>query len=589
MLTNKSKRLALWLLCSIFFHINIFAQEKQEEQEEQEIIEHYGDRYVINVGAMHPDKEMTLMDVLQTCPELLSPNGKRLAADYEIWVDNVTLPMDDETLLEAWKASEIEQVEVYLYSAVATGGAGRGGTINLYLKEQEAGTTTGKLMLEGSTRGNGKAYTDIISRTGNVTLRGYALSNLEHVKGSLTDYDRFSSRQGIENVHLNLDWNISDNDNLKVKLFQAFVDSKHKISDDEGTSLTIPETLRNWYGVASYTRTLNAQGATLLSELGADYLNSSMESSKIQDCYTYFFSEASLPLLNNDLSILAGWEIDYYNSWVRDDDRHQTMFNDLYLQLEYAKGPWVFSLGDRFRMINFWHRTYSTADGSLWNKSRTEHSYLASAGYKAGRHFMQGLFSSDYLTPTIYDFYAGYDEEMRRRTYLTDMSTNKFYSAEIRYTYQNPGLIVSGSLLHTWTHNAPVYEERYTGVRASVTWRKGCFRLTAGADYFHGYASETDGDFERHDNFFHLRLLPTLLLKGGWRISSKLLYNSRRYLPMEIHPHFYASVKVNKDLGRHCTLSAEMHDMAGTPRISLLEIGSSYDSRALTLGFSYRF
>ena len=577
------KRLTIWICCSILLCGHLFAQE------EQNIIEHHGDHYVINVEAMKPDKEMTLMDVLMTCPELFSNNGKRLNMDYEIRVDNIGLVMDDETVLEALKASEISTINIYLYTSVYIGGGGRFSTIDIYLKEQAEDTTTGKLLLEGSTRGNGKAYADIVSRTGNVTVRGYALANLEYARGPLTGYDRFSSRQGIENVHLNVDWNISEKDNLKIKLFQNFWDGKYRLYDAEDQVEVIPELQRYWSGVASYTRTLNEQEATLLSECGAGYLNTTVDEAKRRDCSVYFFTEASIPCLNKDLNILAGWEIDYYNLWAIGYEREQMMFNDLYLQLDYTKGPWVLTLGDRMRMINYWHRIYNVADASLWSHNRTEHSYLASVGYKTGRHFVQGLFNRDYFTPIIDDFDMGYDEDMKRRMYITNTQTNMAYSTEVRYTYQQGNLVANGSVLHTWGENISVTDERYTGVRASVTWRNGRLRLTAGGNFYHGYVNAPDYDFDIHDNFFNLRLQPTLLLDGGLRISSRLIYNSRQNLMVETPAHLYASVKVSKDLGRHCTLSADFHDLAGSPRMTYSQMGIYYDDRAVTLGFTYRF
>lgn len=567
----------------MLFCVNIFAAE------EQEIIEHGSDRYIINVEAMKPDKEMTLMDVLLTCPELISDNGKRLNSDYEIRIDNVVLTMDDETILDAFKASEISTIEIYLYTSVSTSGAGRLGTIDIYFKEQETGSTSGKVMLDGGTQGNGKVYADVVTKTGNITLRGYALTNLQHVKGSLTDYERFSSRRAVENAHLNIDWDISKNDNLKIKMTQVFQDSKDKLpnGDQESNVMEIAEIVRDWNAVASYTRTLNDKEATLLAELGAEYMNTHLEGVKVQDCLAYYFTETNIPCLNNALNILAGWEIDYLNSWTSNFDRQQTMFNDIYLQLDYKKGPWVLALGDRFRIINYWHRTYHTDDTSLWKHSRTEHGYIASAGYKAGRHFVQGLFSNDYNTPLIYNFYAGYDEKLKRSQYMIDTPTNMFYSVEARYTYQQSDLVASGSVVQSWTTGSMITDERYTGIRTSVTWRKGPFRLTAGADYYHGILFYPN--FCRSINFFNLRLLPSLLLKGGLRISSRLQYNSRRQLLVEVHPHLYASVKVSKDLGRHCTISADFHDIAGTPKMSILQLGSYYDSRAVTFGFTYRY
>lgn len=586
MLSDKNKgmmkKLFFWALCSMLFATPLSAQDGLK------IIEHGGDRFVIHVDAMKPDKEMTLMDVLLTCPELMSNNGKRLSTDYELRMDNVVLVMDDETILEALKAHEISTIEVYLYTSVSTGGGGRLGTIDIYLKEQADGKTSGKLWLEGSTRGNGKAYADVITLSGNVTVRGHALANLEYAKGTMTDYDWFSSRQGIENVHLNIDWNISENDNLKFKLTQNFSDSKHRILMEEGGLMAIPELQRYWGGVASYTRTLNEKGATLLTEGGVEYLNSSIEEVKFRDFFAYYFAETSIPFLNNDLTLLAGWEIDYDNSWTVGYDRQHTLFNDLYLQFDYAKGPWVLTLGDRFRIINYWHHIYAANDASRWNNNRTTHSFLASAGYKTGGHFVQGMFSRDYFTPVI-DNFIGYDEDIHHRKYKIGRPANMVHSVEARYTYQQADLVVNGSVQHSWENDNPLADEHYTGVRASATWRKGVFRLTAGADFYHGHVKSSDFEIDRHDNFFHIRLLPTLLLGNGLRISSKLLFNSQMHLLYESPAHLYASVKVSKSLGRRCTLSADFHDLAGSPQIPLLQLGRSYDDRALTLGFTYRF
>lgn len=573
---------ALLVLCTLMCALNSFAQEGTE------IIEHIGDRYIINVNALKPDKEMTLMDVLLTCPELMSANGKRLSDDYEIRIDNVVLQMDDEMVLEALKANEISTIEIYLSTSVSIGGGGRFGTIDIYLKEQPAATTSGKLMLEGSTRGNGKAYADIVSRTGDITLRGYALANLRYTRGSLIEYDWFSSRQGVENVHLNMNWDISERDNLKAKLSQYYIDAKHRLRNGTDPTLTMDERQRCWEGVVNYTRTLNDQGATLLAEGGFNYQNNSIEGARFQDCFAYYFTEANIPL-NNSLSLLAGWEIDYDNLLTTGYDRQQTMFNDLYVQFDYAHGPWVMALGDRFRFINYWHRLYNLGYGSLWNNSRTEHSYLASVGYKTGGHFVQGLFSRDYTTPVIYNFMDGSDDNEQSMAYRTRFNTCMVYNTEARYTYQQEDLVMSGSLLHTWEDNNAAFDERYTGFRASATWRRGCLRLTAGADYFYGEATNAENDIKRHCHFFHLRLLPTLLLGGGLRISSRLLYSSHNDLIIDMPAHLYASVKVSKDLGSHCTLYADFHDLAGAPKLSFMQVGTSYDSRALTLGLTYRF
>jgi hypothetical protein len=55
----------------------------------------------------------------------------------------------------------------------------------------------------------------------------------------------------------------------------------------------------------------------------------------------------------------------------------------------------------------------------------------------------------------------------------------------------------------------------------------------------------------------------------------------------ENHAHLYASVKVNKDLGRRCNVFADFHDIAGQPDASTLYMTQSYKNRALTIGLTY--
>ena len=86
---------------------------------DDEIIEYQGDRYVIHVDRMNPDSEMTLMDVLNTCPEFMSLNGKTIDLDYNLRVDNVGIIVDKESFLRNVKACEIARIQVCSNSSVA--------------------------------------------------------------------------------------------------------------------------------------------------------------------------------------------------------------------------------------------------------------------------------------------------------------------------------------------------------------------------------------------------------------------------------------------------------------------------------------
>ena len=58
---------------------------------QEDIIEHEGNKYIIHVEQLNPDPEMTLLDVLHICPELMSSDGKTITADYVLSVDDIFL------------------------------------------------------------------------------------------------------------------------------------------------------------------------------------------------------------------------------------------------------------------------------------------------------------------------------------------------------------------------------------------------------------------------------------------------------------------------------------------------------------------
>ena len=121
-----------------------------------DILEYQGDRYVIHVDKMHPDSEMTLLDVLNTCPEFLSLNGKGIDQDYKLRIDNIDIYVDPESFLANVKACEIDRIQICGNTSVAKAVNGIKGIIDIYYRNDVK--TDGKVALTGSTYGNGKAH-----------------------------------------------------------------------------------------------------------------------------------------------------------------------------------------------------------------------------------------------------------------------------------------------------------------------------------------------------------------------------------------------------------------------------------------------
>jgi len=569
----KKERL-LTMVLTILLACSTFTTRAQEE-----IIEHEGNKYIIHVELLNPDSEMTLMDVLHMCPELMSNDGKSITAEYLLSVDDIMLSIDYEPLLENIKACELSQVIVCTYGSVDNAMDGTTGSIDLQFKEGSKGVA-GKLALNGSTYGNGKLYADIASTGDKVTVRGFAQTNLQYGKAESLSGTTVTSRNGVENAMLFVDWQATDDDVVKFKLSQGYGEQKDRLYNLDNIEI-MPSRQRWGEIVATYERNLNEQGAGLYFEAGMNYSNNNLESVKERMATPWWIAECSFPLLKQALTITAGYEGGYTNGWYRGINREQYLYNDLYVQLNYKKGPWIITLGDRFRHNTFWNKPYDKGEESLWSHNRNDHALIASVGYHKGHHAIQGIFNRSFFNPVVSAFIDYLIEDHTQ--YNTDYKTNYAWRSELRYTYQTERMVVTGSATHTLLTDLPTPNQSLTGLGASVTWNKGSFRLTGGANVYHQHIKL---DESNNDTFFTLKFAPTLLLGNGFRLSSVLLFNSKKDY-IEQHAHLYASVKVNKDLGRRCNVFADFHDIAGQPETTTLLLMQSYKNRALTIGLTY--
>ena len=547
-------------------------------QEEEQIIEHDGSKYIIHVDRLNPDPEMTLLDVLHICPELMSTDGKTLTADYLLCVDEITLNIDYEPLLNEINACDLSAVTVFVYGNVNNAMDGVTGYIDLQFKEGKG--LTGKLGINGSTYGNGQLYANVANRGDNVTVRALAQTNLQYGKAESLAGTTVTSRNGVENAMLLVDWQITDDDLLKFKLSQGYGEQKDRLQNIEDESMLS----RQRWGelVATYERNLNEQGAGLYFEAGMNYSNNVLEDVKDRIASPWWIAECSFPLMKQALTMTIGYEGGYTNDWHQDINREQYLYNDLYVLLDYKKGPWTINLGDRFRHNTFWNRQYDKSDESLWSHNRNDHALIASVGYHKGRHSIQGVFNRSFFNPVVSNFIDYLAESSSQ--YNSDYKTQYAWRSELRYTYQTERLVVTGSATHTLLTDLPTPNQSLTGLGASVTWNKGPLRLTGGANVYHQHLEIEESI---NDTFFTLKFAPTLLLGNGFRLSSVLLFNSKKDL-LEQRAHLYASVKVNKDLGKRCNVFADFHDIAGQPETtSTLALMQSYNNRALTIGLAY--
>lgn len=548
--------------------------------EDAEIIEFQGDRYVIHVDRMNPDSEMTLLDVLNTCPEYLSLNGKMIDLNYTLRVGNIDLVMDLETFLAHVKACEVERIHICSNTSVAKAVGGTKGVIDVYYRNDVK--TDGKVAVTGSTYGSGTVYADITNRSEKLTVQGYAMARTSYGKAYPTDVYRMAERGVTENLHLNVDWQMSKNDRLVIKVFQLFSNTKQKLYNPD---LTEAHSQYNRFltTVFSYSHIFENK-AIFFAEAGNIYTRYSHNPIKLSDEYPYAFCEINTPLFTPDLWLMLGTELDYENSWYIGQKRDQHMVADVYAQFDYTHGPWVLTIGDRFRMMSFWSRQYNVEDQSLWNHHRNNHSCLASVGYKAGCHFFQTLFARRFYIPEVSDFLTDEKEATNFLKYdAGNFNTKLVHQGVLRYSYQQKNFFLHTSVEGDWYSHLPGPNYMELGFRNSVYWKTGVWEFTLGANYYHQYLSAGADTPSDRDNYVTLKVAPVVHLPLGIRLSSTLLYSSRRSMD-DRHAHLFASVKANKQLGRHCNVFAEFHDMAGYTTGNWSQLTGQYQNRAVSVG-----
>ncbi len=576
---KSTRRLISMLLCSC---ILATCTDLHASEHEDSIIEQNGDSYVIHVNAMNPDSEMTLMDILQLCPEMVTLDGKDIAENFIICVDNMDFFLDHETFIEHVKASEINTITIYTNPSVSQGVSGAEGIIDIIFEEKSENGIDGKIAAKGNTYGNGNLYADVRLQKNNLVMKGYALANQRFGKATPTSGMSLSSRSLTENTHLSIDWDISPADNLLVKVDQQFRDSKQK----SGTGNLFNDMEKAHLGCLEiwYTRELNDNEATLQAGLGIEYANATTDETTKRELLPAFQVDLETPLFHDDLSLLTGYSLGY-NNILSNTSRQHYLQNDIYAQLNFTPGPWNITLGGLFTRLNYWNRFRDAEKNNDFSKHISNYSLVAIVGHHWGKHYLQGAFQREFYIPTFDDFYEDVTgEEININSY----GAFPFWEVEARYTYQLQNFLFFANIYHEWTTDTPTLPEDMTGIRASCTWYKGPFRLTTGAGFYHLHIDGDESHSPKHDNFVRLKMAPVLLLGKGLRLSASLIYNSRQVIYGN-HAHLYASVKVNKDLGRHCNIFANFQDIAGSPTVNLQNLDKIYYQRALNIGMTYRF
>lgn len=544
-----------------------------------EAVTHLGERYVINVEEMDLDGDESLMDIIMMAPEFLSLDGKVTLGNYEVRIDNVYLGLDEEAFLYNTKAREVKEVSICTFTSVSKGNDGVGGVIDVIYRNSVA---QNKVALSGSTYGNGQLYTDLSHhfKDKRLTLAATAVANTRYVKFAQDGGD-ITHRSFIENLRLTAKWRITDKDSLQVDFFQSFGNTKHRYHFATPYSMTDYD--RNVGIVFNYIHDINDAGNSIVAETGVLYDNNQASLYKERNVNPYFVFEYNLPLFSQKAMVLLGTEHGYLNTWGDEVMRGQFLYDDLYVQFDYDHGPWLITLGDRYRHMNYWFKPYyPDVEKELWHHNRGSHSYVASVGYRFNeKNLLQGSFARKYFIPGFLGELVGDVDDQGKTVYNPDYNTNVAYVSELAYTYQKKKFLFMTSINNANYLDDVLYgHRRIFALRTSSTFSTGILRLTAGVNYYHQYTQGVVPGAGYYQNYYSIKLLPSLSLSPCTRLSATMIYVSKRDEPLNLMlqmPNMYASVRLSHYFSKRWNAFADFHDIAG----------QRMGNRALTVGATF--
>lgn len=534
---------------------------------QSETITQQGDRYIINVQNMDLNGDETLYDILLTCPDVISLDGKNvmrndalagLLGKYAIRIDNIDYGLDFATLLQTLRAYEIDQIKICNNSEVMKGCSGLKSVIDIYLVKREKGAN-GHVALRANTYGGANAFAQMMHQGDKMRFIGIVEGNTQrskdkHATPAETAHDTH------EGVKLYMTYEATPKDHIELDFVQAY--ERNKVSGNSADN-TYDAHLH-----ANYLRTLSDAGAYALVSAYCEYVGDKGDLHHNHATYPFALAEFCFPIINHDFWITTGLEtgMSMENNRI-EHYTNRSRYEDLYSQIDWSSGKWSITLGDRFRTTGFTQKDLK--DNQKFEHSIEANMFILSVTNKVDKHntlhasFSRRGFNPDFSDFVIKDHNSSLDGTTGNEFMYTDKYNNRFaYVSELKHTFSKPSLIISSNVKNVRQILDKGHDNTLC-IGSTAFWHTGVLRLTAGLNYFWEKTSRSDTDKE-YSNFAVFKLAPQLSLPGQWRLTSTLIQSTRRHeaSPAYAPANFYADVAVSKNIGKKWILECRYHDIA---------------------------
>ncbi len=522
-----------------------------QENDSLPIIEMTADRTIIYPQRMDLRGNESLLDILQTYPDLLINAFDNWLEGYSIRINNGPYGGDMRVILKETRAADIEMIQISDNPGVAKGTTGINGIVDIRLRPQQQGAhcsvgaqiSTDLNITPSAAFSFGSAHTDIIANA------SYTYRHLHP----------FSTHEQYANYHmLN---NLSDKDQLLTYFTQSFVREHHVADTTRIDNRDFHAQLRHFH---NFTPT-----SQLLTAVVYKHTFSPLTRFSLNDGHTVSFMSSDWQgtlaacqeynaSFHNGLNLMAGWEVDYGMGVQREEDaesqlakrtlNYNVMNADVYFELDYTYKHWRFTYGDR---VMFYRYRVDVPVGDRSHNDWRNMLHMSVIYTPHHEHQVQLAYVRKFYNPS----YMGLFREARGMTdeewLLAENNITETQLDEVKLAYGFSRKRICARM------NAYYYNvaRRYTFFKldASAFYKYRFFSLSGGVDWY----------FSEETNYVTLRVEPVFELPYQMQIKTNVLYYSpkapsRNY---NYNKPVYATLQFSKQFGSYLNLFAEWHDI----------------------------
>lgn len=624
-------------------------------------IEILPDKEVIYVDKLGLPGTTSLEEMLHIIPELLNRDVSNFFSYYDIQYDGKSTMEGRDVVLTQTKLSELEKIEVTSSPTVTQQKNGQGGVVNIIPKKLEGGLS-GDASLAAATLVDVMPGVNVNYRKDKLELRtslnfeyygpeSYKPSTTESPGRIIYSADTLKQQYFQESAKINMKYNFSDRDEIKVWLLESWMKGKNNsvtscvvendMSAQMGKGWVYYENVRTEGHLVKDKFSLTTMGEYKHTFGDASSLNASLgfdfQKEKTDQPEKSYYSTLTKPhSLNSDLKYTRflvktedhilkmdlGNSLNYNHSYSATQEGGN-LFVSPYVNFNYTTGKWEFLAGARYQC---YMREYNVINKDHFKKIEHDFSANVNALWRiAPHHSLRFLAMRNLMRPSDDQLYPILTFDILQNMWMKgneNLKPQTIHSFETNYVHDWSG---DG---HHLVFNARVGYDRcdnlirkqikggdsdgelglqllyYTFDNSAVN---NILRSDIGLFYSHGIFSmsfagnifcnfiDIEGAPDHYTNF-NLSLNPIFHFKKQWVLSSNIIYNGPVHtINSDMGDCFFMRISLNKTV-RKWTFSATLSDVfdyvsSDTTRGEDGVYVSQYDMycRFVALGATYRF